>query len=89
MPNFFTEAGRSLKAIEAAIQCRQFSKAAGIIEFLDHNQALPYFKRIAGHYEQMGNLEEVRRISAQDLHPVLLRRRCVQAWRAPTCPTAQ
>lgn len=25
---------RSVKAIEAAIQCRQFSKAAGIIDFL-------------------------------------------------------
>ena len=32
--NHFIEAGRSLKAIEAAIQCRQFSKAAGIIDFL-------------------------------------------------------
>ncbi|KAJ9515621.1 hypothetical protein QJQ45_021684, partial [Haematococcus lacustris] len=59
--NHFIEAGRSLKAIEAAIQCRQFSKAAGIIEFLDHNQALPYYKRIAGHYESTGNLEEAER----------------------------
>jgi hypothetical protein len=30
----FIEAGHSTKAIEAALQCRQFSKAAGIIEFL-------------------------------------------------------
>ncbi len=85
------EAGRSLKAIEAAIQCRQFSKAAGIIDYLDHSQvrglacgtvcascptswrahrappfpavrtqALPYYKRIASHYESTGNLDEVR-----------------------------
>ena len=33
--NHFIEAGRSLKAIEAAIQCRQFSKAAGIIDFVE------------------------------------------------------
>lgn len=32
--NHFIEAGKSLKAIEAAIQCRQFTKAAGIIEYL-------------------------------------------------------
>ena len=32
--NHFIEAGQSLKAIEAAMQCRQFAKAAGIIEFL-------------------------------------------------------
>jgi len=25
-----------------------------------HEQALPYFKRIASHYQVMGNLEEVR-----------------------------
>ena len=49
-----------LQAIEAAIQCRQFSKAAGIIDFLEHGQALPYYKRIAAHYESTGNLEEVR-----------------------------
>lgn len=55
-----TEAGRSLKAIEAAIQCRQFSKATGIIDYLDHSQALPYYKRIAAHYESTGNLDEVR-----------------------------
>ncbi|GAX77698.1 hypothetical protein CEUSTIGMA_g5141.t1 [Chlamydomonas eustigma] len=59
--NHFIEAGRSLKAIEAAIQCRQFSKAAGIIDFLDHQQAMPFYKRIAQHYESTGNTDEAER----------------------------
>ena len=32
--NHFIEAGKGAKAIEAAIQCRQFTKAAGIIDHL-------------------------------------------------------
>jgi hypothetical protein len=32
------EAGQSIKAIEAAIQSRQFAKAAGIIDYLDHDK---------------------------------------------------
>jgi hypothetical protein len=47
--NHFIEAGRSLKAIEAAIQCRQFSKAAAIIDgaFLEPSQSIPFYRRIA------------------------------------------
>lgn len=45
--NHFIEAGQSVKAIEAAIQARQFAKAAGIIDFLEPARAMPYFKRIA------------------------------------------
>jgi intraflagellar transport protein 172 len=59
--NHFIEAGQSLKAIEAAMQCRQFAKAAGIIDFLEPSQATPYYKRIAQHYESTGNLEEAER----------------------------
>ncbi len=32
--NHFIESGATIKAIKAAIECRQFSKAAGIIEVL-------------------------------------------------------
>lgn len=39
--NHFIEAGKSLKAIEAAIQCRQFTKAAGIIDYLVRVLILP------------------------------------------------
>lgn len=59
--NHFIEAGKSTKAIEAAIQCRQFSKAAGIIDYLDHHQALPYYKRIGKHYEETRNFQEAER----------------------------
>uniref|UniRef100_A0A7S3QV19 Intraflagellar transport protein 172 homolog n=1 Tax=Dunaliella tertiolecta TaxID=3047 RepID=A0A7S3QV19_DUNTE len=59
--NHYIESGSSLKAIEAAMQCRQFSKAAGIIESLDHSQALPFFKRIAAAYQSSGKLDEAER----------------------------
>ncbi|MEW5300130.1 MAG: hypothetical protein WDW38_002966 [Sanguina aurantia] len=59
--NHFIEAGQSLKAIEAAIGCRQFAKAAGIIEYLEPGKALPYYKRIAQHYESTRHLEEAER----------------------------
>ena len=32
--NHYIESGHSKKAVEAALECRQFSKAAGIIEFM-------------------------------------------------------
>ena len=32
--NHYIESGQSTKAVEAALGCRQFTKAAGIIEFL-------------------------------------------------------
>jgi intraflagellar transport protein 172 len=34
---------------------------AGIIDFLEPAQALPYFRRIAGHYEQAGQFEEAEK----------------------------
>lgn len=59
--NHFIEAGNSVKAIEAALQCRQFVKAAGIVEFLEPNKAMPYYKCIAQHYEAVNNYEEAER----------------------------
>ncbi|KAF5830572.1 intraflagellar protein IFT172 [Dunaliella salina] len=59
--NHYIESGSSVKAIEAAMQCRQFSKAAGIIESLDHSQALPFFKRIAVAYQSASKLDEAER----------------------------
>lgn len=32
--NHYIESGQTMKAVEAALDCRQFSKASGIIEFL-------------------------------------------------------
>ncbi|EFJ49307.1 intraflagellar protein IFT172 [Volvox carteri f. nagariensis] len=59
--NHFIESGATLKAIKAAIDCRQFAKAAGIIEVLDPREAMPYYRRIAQHYETTGALEEAER----------------------------
>lgn len=59
--NHFIEAGQSMKAIDAALQCRQFVKAAGIVEFLEPAKAMPYYKRIAQHYETVNNYEEAER----------------------------
>lgn len=32
--NHYIESGQTMKAVEAALECRQFAKASGIIEFL-------------------------------------------------------
>lgn len=59
--NHFIEAGQSGKAIEAAMHCMQYSKAAGIVEFLEPARAMPYYKVIARYYESTGHLEEAER----------------------------
>ncbi|KAF8062969.1 IFT172 [Scenedesmus sp. PABB004] len=53
--NHFIEAGATLKAIDAAIAARQFSKAAGIVDFLEPAKAAPFFRRIAQHHEEANN----------------------------------
>lgn len=59
--NHFIEAGKSVKAIEAAMECRQWAKAAGIIDAQGREVALPYFKRIARHYDEARQWEEAER----------------------------
>ena len=59
--NHFIEAGRSVKAIEAALECRQWAKAAGIIEDQSRDVALPFYKRIARHYDEARQWEEAER----------------------------
>lgn len=49
--NHYTEAGAYIKAIEAAIACRQWAKAAQIVETLAPAEAKPYYSQIAKHYE--------------------------------------
>lgn len=55
------EAGQSIKAIEAALECRQWQKAAAIVEALDSSSAGPFYKRIARHYENARAYEEAER----------------------------
>jgi intraflagellar transport protein 172 len=59
--NHFTEAGAYIKAIEAAISCRQWPKAAQIVETLEPNDAKPYLLQIAKHYEVSRNYDEAER----------------------------
>ena len=59
--NHFTEAGAYIKAIEAAISCRQWPKASQIVETLEPNDAKPYLLQIAKHYEQSRNYDEAER----------------------------
>uniref|UniRef100_A0A7S0YIK8 Intraflagellar transport protein n=1 Tax=Polytomella parva TaxID=51329 RepID=A0A7S0YIK8_9CHLO len=60
--NHFIESYAPLKAIKAAMECRQFTKAAGIIDALDNPaDAIPFYRRIAQHYESTSSLEEAER----------------------------
>ncbi|GMH45662.1 hypothetical protein BSKO_13619 [Bryopsis sp. KO-2023] len=59
--NHYIEAGQTRKAVEAALESRQFAKASGIIEFMDAGIARGYYKRIAEHYRQLHTYEEAER----------------------------
>lgn len=39
--NHYIESGQTTKAVESAIECRQFTKASGIIEFLVSCKGIP------------------------------------------------
>ncbi|XP_070555163.1 intraflagellar transport protein 172 homolog [Ptychodera flava] len=55
--NHFIEAGCSIKAIEAAIQSRQWNKAVQIVELQDPSVASRYYHKIAKHYASIANYE--------------------------------
>ncbi|XP_077991845.1 intraflagellar transport protein 172 homolog [Glandiceps talaboti] len=55
--NHYIEAGCSLKAIEAAIQSRQWNKAVQIVELQDASVASRYYHKIAKHYSSIGDYE--------------------------------
>jgi len=56
--NHYTEAGSYVKAIQAAIACRQWPKASQIVETLEPAEAKPYFHQMAKHYEVSRHYEE-------------------------------
>ncbi|XP_067032279.1 intraflagellar transport protein 172 homolog isoform X2 [Acropora muricata] len=51
--NHYIEAGCSIKAIETAIQARQWNKAVQIVDLQDDNVAKRYYHDIAQHYSQV------------------------------------
>jgi intraflagellar transport protein 172 len=46
-----------MKAVEAAIDSRQWSKAVQILELQDSSSSSKYYKRIADHYASIQNEE--------------------------------
>eukprot|EP00052_Salpingoeca_macrocollata_P025012 m.226452 g.226452 ORF g.226452 m.226452 type:complete len:1747 (+) comp22359_c0_seq2:150-5390(+) len=56
--NHFIEAGCTIKAIEAAINSRQWAKAAQVVELQDEAVARPYFKMIADHYAEAREFQQ-------------------------------
>jgi len=59
--NHYTEAGAYVKAIEAAISCRQMTKAAQIVETLDAADAKPYYAQLARHFETTRAYDDAER----------------------------
>ena len=65
--NHFIEAGQSVKAIEAAMECRNWKKALEIVDAQagggsrSGQQFQPYYRRIARHYEQARDYEQAER----------------------------
>eukprot|EP01028_Stygiella_incarcerata_P009695 TRINITY_DN4643_c0_g1_i1.p1 TRINITY_DN4643_c0_g1~~TRINITY_DN4643_c0_g1_i1.p1 ORF type:complete len:1792 (-),score=469.38 TRINITY_DN4643_c0_g1_i1:1897-7272(-) len=53
--NHFMESGNSEKAISAAIQSRQWTKAVQILDTQDPETAQPYMCQVAEHYEETMN----------------------------------
>ncbi|XP_064625451.1 intraflagellar transport protein 172 homolog [Lineus longissimus] len=59
--NHFIEAGSTLKAVEAAINSRQWSKAVQILEMQDSSMSAKYYKKIAVHYATVGDYERAEK----------------------------
>ncbi|KAK0069568.1 intraflagellar transport protein 172 isoform X1 [Biomphalaria pfeifferi] len=55
--NHFIEAGATTKAVEAAINSRQWAKAVQILEIQDSAMAARYYKKIGEHYASIGEYE--------------------------------
>lgn len=60
--NHFIEAGATTKAVEAAINSRQWKKAVQILELQDSAMAARYYKKIADHYASIGEYKIAERL---------------------------
>lgn len=60
--NHYIEAGRSTKAIEAAIAARQWKKALHILELQEDRTAAKYYLKIAQHYASVQEFEVAERL---------------------------
>ena len=59
--NHYIEANAHGKAIEAALNSRQWAKARGLVDAIDPEAAKPYHRRLARHYEEQRNYAEAER----------------------------
>lgn len=65
----YIEAGQSIKAIEAALEARQWSRAASIAEQQPPDVATPFFARVARHYADSKQFEEAERFYVRCSQP--------------------
>ncbi|XP_073709088.1 intraflagellar transport protein 172 homolog [Garra rufa] len=66
--NHYIEAGRSTKAIEAAITARQWKKALHILELQEDKTAAKYYLKIAQHYASVQEFEVAERLFVKGDH---------------------
>ncbi|KAI8818942.1 uncharacterized protein EV422DRAFT_125936 [Fimicolochytrium jonesii] len=60
--NHYIEAGRSFKAIEAAIGAKQWKKAVGIVDSLQPPEAgKVYYQRLAAHFSEVGEYNQAEK----------------------------
>ncbi|XP_073712376.1 intraflagellar transport protein 172 homolog [Misgurnus anguillicaudatus] len=66
--NHYIEAGRSTKAIEAAIAARQWKKALHILELQEDRTAAKYYLKIAQHFASVQEFEVAERLFVKSDH---------------------
>lgn len=59
--NHYIEAKVFHKAIEAAMNARQFSRALQLVDAIDSESSRPYYKQLARHYEEVGSYDLAER----------------------------
>lgn len=59
--NHYIEGNVPTKAVEAALNSRQWAKASQLVETLDDDVSLPYYRRLARHYQDAQNYEQAER----------------------------
>ncbi|TMW62984.1 hypothetical protein Poli38472_005602 [Pythium oligandrum] len=59
--NHYIEGNVSTKAVEAALNSRQWAKAGQLVETLEDDIALPYYRRLARHYQDAQQYELAER----------------------------
>jgi intraflagellar transport protein 172 len=59
--NHYIEAKEYMKAIEAALNARQYPRALQLVEVMDMDAARPYYKQLARYYEDSGQYESAEK----------------------------